>query len=146
MNKGRLTILSVIITMLVFGGIMLGFLNFYGSMSQKYDVKESSREIQGNVSEQANYVTEQAQDLANSTKTRVSGFRTGFAPVDLTIVAVQGAFNVVLSFLEIPEIMFAMINAGATALGLPGWTVGIIDAIITITIAYLVLKIILGRL
>lgn len=144
-NKGRITILSLMLAGIVFSSVTLGFMMYVGDMQTQYSAQTTSYE--NNASKEAQDAVDRAGEISSNLKEGTEGTQlTGIDMVDTIIGSLFTTFKNLTT--TMPKLFTGMITTVTSVIGLPSWVGGMITTIVITIAAFVIARMFLksGRL
>lgn len=142
---GNVTILSLLLTGLIFSGVFLGLYTFMGDMQNNYG--GTTTQYETNASTEAKESIEQAGQISNDLKESMETQEfSGDNIIDLIFGGLFNAFRNLLT--TVPIVFTGMVTTTTSTLGLPIWVQTMVSSAIIIAVVFVIARLVFkgGRL
>lgn len=142
---GKVTILSLLLTGLIFSGVFLGLYTFMGDMQNNYG--GTTTQYETNASTEAKESIEQAGQISNDLKESMETQEfSGDNIIDLIFGGLFNAFRNLLT--TVPIVFTGMVTTTTSTLGLPIWVQTMVSSAIIIAVVFVIARLVFkgGRL
>jgi len=142
MNKGNVTMLSLILTALVFSGVFLGLYMAMGDIQSNYGANTAKYET--NASSESQEAINKAGEISDDMQQRMEDEEfSGDNIIDLIFGGLFDNFRRLL--VTIPILFTGIITTTSSTLGLPWWVQSIVTTAVITAVVFVVARLVFKR-
>lgn len=144
MKKGEATIGGIVISTLIFFGVIIILFNFYGDLRTNYnfEIDGNTSEFYESIEDYADTVYGKTQEIANYTEGGEVETYTQATGLQILTKGIWQGITIIFSFFGI---FTALITEISILIGIPPWLMSIILGIISISITFAVIAAVFRR-
>lgn len=124
---------ALLISIVLFSGIVVGISGIYGDFDNSYDYGTNPEMEDIEFLSKTEDIAENLADMESSLEeSRI----TGIPQVDLPLTMISGVWNSLLLLLDVPTIFTAILSGLGGLIGVPAWFTGAISIIVGLLIVF----------